>query len=266
VVLVLCGFFSSGCRSFSLGPAWLPEINGQVLSRDTNTPVPGVEIFATYYEPAAELFPTGSNPVITLFVTTEADGRFHFPRRLAPTLGSWIWEIRGPRINIFHPHYGFNLVRTKQRPAADLRNLEPIELSIFPPVKEREEGASLCQQCSRSNRVAEEGCERYQEIACAPGGRLVHRNGQIAVEGPYRLDGIEASRKQKGDWTFYAEDGSIAVTGRYGDGNVGVWTFFAPDGGVLRSLKFCPGFGRQAADQDCPVKRGQNPPVRMLER
>ncbi len=121
----------------SPGPFLLPEVRGRVVDGDRGGPLPDALVVEAWFGSA----PAGADrrPVYHARATRADDqGRFHLPRRLAPSPRMWLLRTYGPDYRVFHPARGLlgprvtadapgalrlEVPRTPPPPASELRRL-----------------------------------------------------------------------------------------------------------------------------------------------
>jgi len=94
------------------GPFVLPAAEGRVIERESGAPIAGATVIEWWHGAGR-----GGGPQPTYharFATSDASGRFGFPRALAPSPRMWLLRTYGPSYGFFHPDYG--LVRTGEPP------------------------------------------------------------------------------------------------------------------------------------------------------
>lgn len=97
-----------GC--FSLGPIWVPRVEGIVVDAETGEPLAGAEVFASYFTPRFDLDDKDWFTTVTTdsaWGTTDRDGRFAIPAHLAidPVSGGFVTHWY-PWLFAYHPDYG----------------------------------------------------------------------------------------------------------------------------------------------------------------
>jgi hypothetical protein len=93
------------------GALVLGAAEGRVVDRDGGAPVEGATVIE-WWRGAGR----GGGPQPTYharFATSDAGGRFAFPRAFAPSPRMWLLKVYGPSYGFFHPDYG--LVRGGER-------------------------------------------------------------------------------------------------------------------------------------------------------
>lgn len=97
-----------GC--FSLGPIWVPRVEGIVVDAETGEPLAGAEVVASYRTPRFDSHAEWLVSHVTTdsrSATTDRDGRFAIPAHLAiePVRGGCVtpWY---PWLSARHPDYG----------------------------------------------------------------------------------------------------------------------------------------------------------------
>jgi hypothetical protein len=86
------------------GALVLRAAEGRVLDRESGAPVEGATVIE-WWRGAGR----GGGPQPTYharFATSDAGGRFAFPRALAPSPRMWLLRTYGPSYGFFHPRYG----------------------------------------------------------------------------------------------------------------------------------------------------------------
>jgi hypothetical protein len=94
------------------GAIVLAPAAGRVSDRDTQAPIAGAQVIE-WWRGAGR----GGGPQPTYharFATSDAEGRFAFPRALAPSPRMWLLRTYPPTFGFYHPRYG--LVRGGEAP------------------------------------------------------------------------------------------------------------------------------------------------------
>jgi hypothetical protein len=88
----------------SPGPFHLAAIEGQLIDRESRTPIAGAHIFQVYRGAGAP----GADPNVdhARWTQTDARGNFVFVSQIAPRVRMWILKTYGPRYDFYHPEYG----------------------------------------------------------------------------------------------------------------------------------------------------------------
>ncbi len=88
----------------SPGPFHLAAIEGQLIDRESRTPIAGAHIFQVYRGAGAP----GADPNVyhARWTQTDAGGNFVFVSQIAPRVRMWILKTYGPRYDFYHPEYG----------------------------------------------------------------------------------------------------------------------------------------------------------------
>jgi len=82
----------------------LRAASGRVLDRESGAPIEGATV-VEWWRGAGRM--GGPQPTYhARFATSDAGGRFGFPRALAPSPRMWLQKTYGPSYGFFHPRYG----------------------------------------------------------------------------------------------------------------------------------------------------------------